>query len=129
MMLSSLERMQPGDMPQFDPAMKLAAVTFANLNDAAIKHMVIISDGDPSPPSPQTVKLLVDGKVDRLDDGGRVAWHAGKPSHAGHRGENRRQVLRRKGPPSAAALLSKKKPGVWLSHWSSISSRRSRRER
>jgi uncharacterized membrane protein len=63
MMLSSLERMQPGDMPQFDPAMKLAAVTFANLNDAAIKHMVIISDGDPSPPSPQTVKLLVDGKV------------------------------------------------------------------
>ena len=50
MMLARLGRMQPGDMPQFDPAMKMS---LAQLNrvKASVKLMIIISDGDPSPPS------------------------------------------------------------------------------
>jgi uncharacterized membrane protein/Mg-chelatase subunit ChlD len=49
MMLSRVDRMTPGDMPDFDPGMKMALAAF-NANNASVKHMIIISDGDPSPP-------------------------------------------------------------------------------
>lgn len=50
-MLARISRMTPGDMPEFDPSMKMTAAAFAALgNKAAVKHMIIISDGDPSPP-------------------------------------------------------------------------------
>lgn len=48
--LGRLDRMAPGDMPQFDPAMQMALKEFLP-NPASIKHMIIISDGDPSPPA------------------------------------------------------------------------------
>ena len=51
MMMGRVDKMQIGDMPAFDPALKMAAKAFAGLPDAAVKHMIIISDGDPSPPS------------------------------------------------------------------------------
>ncbi|MEM7312325.1 MAG: VWA domain-containing protein, partial [Planctomycetota bacterium] len=50
-MVSRIDRMVPGDMPDFDPAMKIAAAAFGSVKQAAVKHMIIISDGDPSPPS------------------------------------------------------------------------------
>ncbi len=53
-MLARLGRMTPGDMPQFEPAMKLALAAF-NRTNASVKHMIIISDGDPSPPTNQTI--------------------------------------------------------------------------
>lgn len=53
-MLGRLSRMQPGDMPQFDPAMKMALNELIP-NPASVKHVIIISDGDPSPPSPATI--------------------------------------------------------------------------
>ncbi len=59
-MLARLDRMTPGDMPEFDPSMRKAAAAFAKLTDAAIKHMIIISDGDPTPPKGGTLKLLTD---------------------------------------------------------------------
>jgi len=49
-MLALLSRMTPGDMPDFDSSMKMALAAFNRVN-AATKHMIIISDGDPSPPS------------------------------------------------------------------------------
>lgn len=49
-MLAAIDRMVPGDMPDFDPAMRLALSGF-NRVKASAKHMIIISDGDPSPPS------------------------------------------------------------------------------
>ncbi len=51
MMLAKLDRMQPGDMPDFDTTLKLALMGFNRLRDAAIKHTIIISDGDPTPAS------------------------------------------------------------------------------
>jgi uncharacterized membrane protein len=48
--LGKIDRMQPGDMPQFEPAMVMALKDFIP-NPASIKHMIIVSDGDPSPPS------------------------------------------------------------------------------
>ena len=50
-MLARLDRMTPGDMPDFEPAMVLAKQGFAKVPTLAVKHMIIISDGDPSPPS------------------------------------------------------------------------------
>ncbi|MCA9245907.1 MAG: VWA domain-containing protein [Planctomycetales bacterium] len=62
-MLRRLDGMTPGDMPQFDGSMLMAAKAFQNLPDAAVKHMIIISDGDPTPPSPSTLALLRRVKV------------------------------------------------------------------
>ena len=58
LMVARLSRMTPGDMPDFDPGMELAKKEFARIPDAAVKHMIVISDGDPSPPSAGVVKAL-----------------------------------------------------------------------
>jgi uncharacterized membrane protein len=50
-MLGRLDRMTPGDMPEFESSLLLARNAFANLPDAASKHMIIISDGDPADPN------------------------------------------------------------------------------
>jgi uncharacterized membrane protein/Mg-chelatase subunit ChlD len=62
-MLAKLDRMTPGDMPDFDPAMIMAQRAFAGLPDAAVKHMIVISDGDPAPPSGRVIKALAGLKV------------------------------------------------------------------
>ncbi|NND99548.1 MAG: VWA domain-containing protein [Pirellulaceae bacterium] len=53
-MLAAIGRMTPGDMPQFDPAMRMAVAALSRAN-ASVKHSIIISDGDPSDPSPATI--------------------------------------------------------------------------
>ncbi len=53
-MLAAIGRMTPGDMPQFDPAMRMAVAGLVR-TPASVKHCVIISDGDPSNPSPATI--------------------------------------------------------------------------
>ena len=54
MMISQVKRMTPGDMPEFEPATKMALAGF-NRVKASIKHMIVISDGDPSPPRSTTI--------------------------------------------------------------------------
>ncbi|OYP35042.1 VWA domain-containing protein [Rhodopirellula sp. MGV] len=61
-MLSRVSRMTPGDMPQFDPAMNMAVKSLNNV-PASVKHCIIISDGDPSAPNPNTLGAFVSGKV------------------------------------------------------------------
>jgi uncharacterized membrane protein len=58
-MLATIDRLQIGDMPDFEGSMKLAAAGFARLKDAAVKHMIIISDGDPQAPTPTTVRAFI----------------------------------------------------------------------
>jgi uncharacterized membrane protein len=62
-MLSRVDRMTIGDMPAFDPAMNMAAAAFQRLDNGpekpAVKHMIIISDGDPSPPTAGTMNQLI----------------------------------------------------------------------
>ncbi|MEX0612383.1 MAG: glutamine amidotransferase, partial [Pirellulales bacterium] len=62
-MLSRIDRMNIGDMPEFDPGMKKAAAALARINDAANKHMIIISDGDPQRPTQGTINALKQGGV------------------------------------------------------------------
>jgi len=59
MMLGQVDRMMIGDMPAFDGALKMAAAAFAGVKDAAVKHMIIISDGDPTPPTRGTIQALI----------------------------------------------------------------------
>lgn len=59
MMLARVDQMMIGDMPAFDPALKMAATAFMGVKDAAVKHMIVISDGDPVAPSPATIRALV----------------------------------------------------------------------
>ena len=44
-----------GDMPSFGPTMQMG-LTALKANDAATKHMIIISDGDASAPTPQLLQ-------------------------------------------------------------------------
>jgi uncharacterized membrane protein len=61
-MLAALSRMTPGDMPAFEPAMRMALAAFGRTN-ASVKHMIVISDGDPSPPSQAVLTGYQQGKV------------------------------------------------------------------
>jgi uncharacterized membrane protein/Mg-chelatase subunit ChlD len=57
-MLALIDRMTPMDMPDFDSGLKRAHRAFSALTDAAVKHMIIISDGDPAPPSQSVLNNL-----------------------------------------------------------------------
>lgn len=62
-MMALVDQMTPGDMPDFDPALKMAVAGFQKIPDAAVKHMIIISDGDPSPPAASVIRKLASMKV------------------------------------------------------------------
>ncbi|MBI2824628.1 MAG: VWA domain-containing protein [Planctomycetia bacterium] len=62
-MLGMIDRMTPGDMPAFDPGLLLAERAFVKLTDAAVKHMIVISDGDASPPTLPVINSLKRLKV------------------------------------------------------------------
>jgi uncharacterized membrane protein len=63
-LLAAVDRMVPGDMPDFEPGMLLAEQGFAGLMSLpvaqrpAVKHMIVISDGDPGPPTAATIGRL-----------------------------------------------------------------------
>jgi uncharacterized membrane protein len=61
-MLKMVQRMTPGDMPDFVSSMQLALSGLTNTN-ASIKHCVIISDGDPLPPSQALLKRFKDSGI------------------------------------------------------------------
>lgn len=51
-----------GDMPSFQTTMKMGLEGLKK-NDAATKHMIVISDGDPSPAPPNLIQEFIDAKV------------------------------------------------------------------
>ncbi|GMU23158.1 MAG: hypothetical protein AMXMBFR13_32410 [Phycisphaerae bacterium] len=61
--IRTLTNMQNGDMPDFDTAMQLAVRDMMKLPDASQRHIIIISDGDPSPPSSVTIQQMIDNKI------------------------------------------------------------------
>jgi uncharacterized membrane protein len=58
MMLARIDQMIIGDMPAFDPALRMAATAFAGVRQAAVKHMIVISDGDPVRPTATAIRVL-----------------------------------------------------------------------
>ncbi|MGE0610116.1 MAG: VWA domain-containing protein, partial [Pirellulales bacterium] len=63
MMRAKISQMTPGDMPDFAPAMVEARLGFGRLPDAAVKHMIIISDGDPAPPTASVIQGYINNKI------------------------------------------------------------------
>jgi uncharacterized membrane protein/Mg-chelatase subunit ChlD len=61
-MLRRIDQMSPGDMPDFESSMQLALNALLK-SQASTKHMIIISDGDPQPPSPAILQNLKDAKI------------------------------------------------------------------
>ncbi len=62
-MLRAVDRMTPGDMPDFDPSLQMAMKGLNGVKDAMSKHIVIISDGDPTPPSNRVISQLAASKI------------------------------------------------------------------
>ncbi len=67
--IAAIKRMTPGDMPSFDDCLELAVngagnggVCLKNSN-AAQKHIIIISDGDPSPPQAKLMAQIKAAKI------------------------------------------------------------------
>ncbi len=54
-MATKINAAEPGDMPAFAPTMSLGLKAL-KASDAASKHMIIISDGDPVPPPQELLK-------------------------------------------------------------------------
>jgi uncharacterized membrane protein/Mg-chelatase subunit ChlD len=61
--ITQIRKMQNSDMPDFDTPMTMAYQALMNCKDAAQRHMIIISDGDPSPPSFGLINKMVGNKV------------------------------------------------------------------
>jgi uncharacterized membrane protein/Mg-chelatase subunit ChlD len=62
-MLRAIDRMTPGDMPDFDPSLVMAMRGLNGIRDAMTKHIVVISDGDPTPPTNAVLNQLVQSKI------------------------------------------------------------------
>ncbi|KPJ51650.1 MAG: hypothetical protein AMS16_07635, partial [Planctomycetes bacterium DG_58] len=61
-LVTLVNQAQIGDMPSFATTMKLGLEGLKK-SDAATKHMIIISDGDPSRPPPKLLQEFIDAKV------------------------------------------------------------------
>lgn len=63
-MKSELYNLEPGDMPDFHAIMKLAYQgLMTDAKEAAVKHIIVISDGDPSAPSPQLLSDIAKARI------------------------------------------------------------------
>jgi len=62
-MFRAIDRMTPGDMPDFDPSLIKAMNGLNAVRDAMTKHIVIISDGDPTPPTPGVLNQLAQSRI------------------------------------------------------------------
>ncbi len=62
---SKIDQLQIGDMPDFDSTLRMAfkALTGGIGRDAAQKHIIILSDGDASPPSQKLLQQLKAAKI------------------------------------------------------------------
>jgi uncharacterized membrane protein len=61
-MAVKIQAAEPGDMPSFAGTMR-KGLDGLKKSDAATKHMIIISDGDPAPPPPGLVQEYIDNKI------------------------------------------------------------------
>jgi uncharacterized membrane protein/Mg-chelatase subunit ChlD len=62
-MLRAIDRMTPGDMPDFDPSLQMGISALRARTDAMTKHFIVISDGDPTPPTNAVINQLIAAKI------------------------------------------------------------------
>ena len=111
-MLRAIDRMTPGDMPDFDPSLQMAMKGLNAIRDAMSKHIVVISDGDPTPPSAagdQPACRQQDHGHRRADRRARQRPRRA-PGHAQPRAEDQGPVLQRDQPQGTAPDLPERGP-------------------
>src|SRR5207248_9789348 len=59
---SQIYALEPSDMPDFQDILNQAYVGLKN-TDAAVKHVIVISDGDPQAPMPELLKAMAAGRI------------------------------------------------------------------
>ena len=59
---AEIDQAQPGDMPSFEPTLKMALASLSQ-SDAMVKHVIVISDGDPARPSPELIEGMADAGI------------------------------------------------------------------
>jgi len=57
-----IHNMSIGDMPDFDGIFRMAVNGLKGV-DASVKHMILMSDGDPSPPAPALLKQCRENRI------------------------------------------------------------------
>ncbi len=62
MMKSRMNAMTPGDMPDFDSALTMSMKGLKTV-PASLKHMIVISDGDPTPASAGILAQYINAKI------------------------------------------------------------------
>ncbi|MDB5351623.1 MAG: putative rane protein, partial [Planctomycetota bacterium] len=62
-MLRAIDKMTPGDMPDVDPSLIMGINALKAKTDAMTKHFIVISDGDPTPPTRGVINQLVANKI------------------------------------------------------------------
>ena len=60
--MAATRQLRFGDMPEFAPAMQMALQGLQGV-EAGNKHVIIISDGDPQPPTQSLLNAYVDSKI------------------------------------------------------------------
>ncbi len=60
--IAAIEQMQMGDMPSLHDHLQAAYDALVKCN-AAQKHVIVITDGDPSPPTPQLLRQLAAAQI------------------------------------------------------------------
>lgn len=61
--INLIKSMQMGDLPDLDPLMRSGVEALIRRQDAVAKHMIIVSDFDPSPPRDDLIALMKEHKV------------------------------------------------------------------
>ena len=103
-----IDRMTPGDMPAFDPGLQMAATAFRKLTDAAVKHMIVISDGDPAAPTQPVINALKAAKITVTTVAVGCHGQPGNPELERLALQTRGQILHRAKPPGAAEDFQRK---------------------
>jgi len=62
-MFELIDGCEPGDMPSLNSIVSMAVTSLANLKNVSLKHCIIITDGDPSPPTGSTLAAAKNGSI------------------------------------------------------------------
>ncbi|MCW8130840.1 MAG: VWA domain-containing protein [Planctomycetota bacterium] len=62
-MFSLIDGCEPGDMPNLDTIVSMAVQSLAALQRVSLKHVIVITDGDPAPPTPATLAAAKSAKI------------------------------------------------------------------
>jgi uncharacterized membrane protein len=62
-MFDAIDGCSPGDMPTLDPIVAMAVKSVQGLANVSLRHCIIITDGDPAPPSASTIAAARNAKI------------------------------------------------------------------